>query len=88
MFVQKISTRVVCVNVKHPSFRPSRPFSGKCKLFECTNGKHTNKQESEISRSNVLPELNHAIRSRSFVVILVAKFPAFQPQGAWEAWVQ
>ena len=33
MFVQKISTRVVRVNVKHPSFRPSRPFFGKCNLF-------------------------------------------------------
>ena len=33
MFVQKISTRVVCDNVKHPSFMPSRPFFGKCNLF-------------------------------------------------------
>ena len=33
MFVQKISTRVFCVNVKHSSFRPSRPFFGKCNLF-------------------------------------------------------
>ena len=64
---------MVCINVKHASFRPSRLFSGKCKLFECTNGKRTKKQESEISRSNVLPEINHAM------VILVAKFPAFPP---------
>ena len=33
MFVQKISTRVVRVNVKHPSFRPSRSFFAKCNLF-------------------------------------------------------
>ena len=33
MFVQKIFNRVFCVNVKHSSFRPSRPFFGKCNLF-------------------------------------------------------
>ena len=33
MFVQKISTRVVCDNVKHPNFMPSRSFFGKCNLF-------------------------------------------------------
>ena len=46
-----------------------------------------NKQESEISRSNVSPKLT-MLSSRSFVVILVKKFPAFQPQGACEARVQ
>ena len=44
-----------------------------------------NKQESEISRSNVLPRKLTMLSSRSFVVILVTKFPAFQPQGACEA---
>ena len=44
-----------------------------------------NKQESEISRSNVLPRKLTMLSSRSFVVILVTTFPAFQPQGACEA---
>ena len=44
-----------------------------------------NKHESEISRSNVLPRKLTMLSSRSFVVILVTTFPAFQPQGACEA---
>ena len=47
-----------------------------------------NKQESETSRSNVLPRKLTMLSSPSFVVILVTKFPAFQPQGACEARVQ
>ena len=49
MFVQKISTRLVCVNVKHPSFSPLRPFSAKCKLFVLMlNAQKTGKRDKQM----------------------------------------
>ena len=49
LFVQKIFTRVVCVNLKHLSFRPSWPFSAKCKLFVLmANAQKTGKRDKQI----------------------------------------
>ena len=57
MVVEKISTRVVCVNVKHPSFRPSQPFFGKYNLFVLI--------VNAIPGRNLLA-LNFSLRSKRF----------------------
>ena len=64
MFAQKISTRVVRVNVKHPSFRPSRPFFGKCNLFVLI--------VNAISGRKLLV-LNFSLRSKRFRASLSKK---------------
>ena len=48
---------MVCVNVKHPSFRPSRPFFGKCNLFVLI--------VNAIPGRNLLV-LNFSLRSKRF----------------------
>ena len=48
---------MVCVNVEHPSFRPSRPFFGKCNLFEII--------VKAIPGRNLLA-LNSSLRSKRF----------------------
>ena len=57
MFVQKISTRVVCDNVKHPNFMPSWSFFGKCNLFVLI--------VNAIPGRNLLV-LNFSLRSKRF----------------------